>query len=101
MRIPCCYCGARGNDEFAYLGDAAVVRPAGGAAAPLDQAGRAQWAEYVYLRDNPAGVHRELWQHVAGCRAWLVVTRNVRTHEILAVEPARDVALSRNRAGQP
>ena len=98
MRIPCCYCGPRGNEEFAYLGDATVTRPKADAALALDGAGHEQWADYVYLRDNPAGVHRELWQHVAGCRAWLVVTRNLRTHEILEVEPAREVALARKRA---
>ena len=27
MRIDCCYCGPRGNEEFAYLGDASVQRP--------------------------------------------------------------------------
>ena len=92
MRIPCCYCGERGNEEFAYLGDATLARPQADAA---DDAGQKQWADYVYLRNNPAGVHRELWHHVAGCRAWLVVTRNVRTHEILKVASAHDVALAR------
>jgi methylglutamate dehydrogenase subunit B len=98
MRIPCCYCGQRSNEEFAYLGDATVTRPEVGAAAPIDDGGRRQWADYVYLRHNPSSVHRELWQHVAGCRSWLVVTRNLRTHEILKVEPARDVALARKQA---
>jgi methylglutamate dehydrogenase subunit B len=97
MRIPCCYCGPRGNEEFSYLGDATVIRPVSDAAAPLDEAGH-KWADYVYLRDNPSGQHRELWQHVAGCRAWLVVTRNLRTHEIVKVEPAHAVALARERA---
>ena len=41
--------------------------------------------EYVYLRDNPAGPHRELWYHSAGCHGWLVVTRDTRTHAIGAV----------------
>jgi sarcosine oxidase subunit delta len=100
MRIPCCYCGARGNEEFAYLGDATVARPEADAATPLDEASRSKWTDYVYLRDNPSGTHRELWQHVAGCRAWLVVTRNLRTHEILKVEPARDVALAREQRDQ-
>ena len=27
MRIDCCYCGVRGNEEFAYLGDATVRVP--------------------------------------------------------------------------
>ncbi len=65
--------------------------------APLDDAARAQWHDYVYLRDNPAGPHRELWQHVSGCRAWLVVTRDTRTHEIARSSRARR-ALARVRS---
>ena len=51
-------------------------------------AGR-QFYEYLYLRDNPAGEHRELWYHSAGCHAWLVVTRDTRNHAITAVEVAK------------
>ena len=94
MRIDCCHCGSRGNEEFVYLGDATLERPPADPAAPLDEEARTRWHDYVYLRDNPAGPHRELWQHVSGCRAWLVVTRDTRTHAILRVEPARDVALA-------
>jgi sarcosine oxidase subunit delta len=42
------------------------------------------------VRDNPAGPHRELWYHAAGCQSWLIVTRDTRTHEITAVEAARE-----------
>jgi sarcosine oxidase subunit delta len=80
VRIPCPYCGPRGNEEFAYLGDAAVRRPDPDA----PDAGQA-FHDYVYLRDNPSGEHRELWYHAGGCRKWLVLTRNTRTHEIGAV----------------
>jgi sarcosine oxidase subunit delta len=93
MRIECCYCGERSSEELTYLGDATLTRPDGNPTVPLDDAARQRWHDYVYLRDNPAGPHRELWQHVSGCRAWLVVTRDTRTHEVLKVEPARDVAL--------
>ncbi len=92
MRIPCVYCGERGHEEFAYLGDATVQRP------DASSATAAEWHDYGYVRDNPSGSHRELWQHVSGCRAWLVVTRDTRTHAILSVEAARDVALSREKA---
>ena len=44
-----------------------------------------RFSAYVYLRDNPAGPHDELWYHGAGCQAWLVVKRDTRTHEILDV----------------
>ncbi len=81
MRITCPHCGERGNDEFFYLGAAGLTRPE--AAAPPEA-----WHEYVYLRDNPAGAHNELWQHVHGCRRWLVVTRDTRTHVIAAVADA-------------
>lgn len=91
MMIPCPYCGRRSNAEFVYHGDATVERPSIGD----DDAARQRWHDYVYLRDNPAGRHRELWYHAGGCRAWLVVSRDVATHEIHWVEPARALALAR------
>jgi sarcosine oxidase subunit delta len=80
MRIQCPFCGERDLSEFSYRGDAAFKRP--DASAP--DAGH-RFFEEVYLRVNPAGVHEELWYHVFGCRSWLKVTRNTRTHDILAV----------------
>jgi len=85
LRIPCPCCGARDIREFAYLGDATLHRP-DAAAADATHA----FAEYVYLRDNPAGEHRELWYHAAGCRSWLVVTRNTVTHAVTAARRAAD-----------
>jgi sarcosine oxidase subunit delta len=84
MRIPCPFCGPRDVSEFAYLGDADATRP--DPAAPDAQA---QFVDAVYLRDNPAGPHAELWYHQAGCRSWLRVTRDTRTHAILAATTAR------------
>ena len=83
MRIRCPYCGERDLREFVYHGDASVVRLDLQAADALEQ-----FTSYVYLRDNPAGPHRELWYHGAGCHAWLIVSRDTRTHEISGVEPA-------------
>jgi len=96
MRIPCPHCGKRGNEEFSYLGDATVRRPA--EPATPGTPGFEGWMDFVYLRDNPAGPHRELWQHLHGCRAWLVVTRDIRSHAISSVEDARTVALARDGA---
>jgi sarcosine oxidase subunit delta len=44
----------------------------------------AEHIDYVYLRDNPRGLHLEYWQHVNGCRAYVKVLRDTATHEILA-----------------
>ncbi|WP_421858121.1 sarcosine oxidase subunit delta [Oricola sp.] len=82
MIINCPHCGPRDLAEFTYRGDASVQRPD---PASGDQAA---WNAYVYDRANPAGVHREIWQHSGGCRAHLVVTRNTLTHEILSVKLA-------------
>ncbi|QPH52976.1 sarcosine oxidase subunit delta [Pontivivens ytuae] len=82
MRITCPLCGERDLREFSYLGDARLAdRPGAEASAEA-------WDAYVHLRDNPAGPHAELWQHASGCRAWLRVERDTRTHQILKVERA-------------
>ncbi len=86
MRIHCPYCGARGHDEFVYYGDASRSRPDPTATNATDA-----FHDYVYLRDNPDGAHRELWLHAAGCHAWLIVERNTRTHLIGKVVAARSM----------
>lgn len=73
IRITCPWCGVRDHAEFVYGGAADRVRPA-------DDATLRHWTDFVYLRTNPAGPHAELWQHAAGCRRWLRVERDTRTH---------------------
>jgi len=86
--------GPRDASEFTYLGDASLIHR------PDWQADNAPSAffDYGYLRDNPAGPHRELWFHENGDRSWLVVTRDTTTHEITSVELARDVARREGRS---
>lgn len=94
MRIQCPFCGERDSSEFTYLGDATVRRP--------DPSAPEAYFEAVYLRDNPAGRHEELWYHGFGCRSWLRVTRDTRTHEIFDVrmcnEPAAETSKEAARA---
>jgi len=80
MLIPCPWCGPRSQIEFTYGGDATLRRPA-------TDAPESAWADYVYLRDNPCGLHDELWYHGAGCRSWFTVRRDTRTHDIVARAP--------------
>ena len=90
MRLECPCCGLRDVGEFSYFGDASPVRPEG-LGADLTA-----MADYVYLRDNPAGPHSELWHHGSGCRSWLVVARDTRTHAVDSVTFARDAARERS-----
>jgi heterotetrameric sarcosine oxidase delta subunit len=85
--------GPRDASEFVYLGDAALLaRPEAGEPGAPDEAALERFHAYQHLRENPAGVHRELWFHEAGDRSWLVVTRDTVTQEIFSVELARDAA---------
>ena len=80
MRIPCPLCGSRDRREFYYYGtDVYLNRPEAGSDA-------AAWDEYLHLRDNPAGVTRDLWYHETGCSSWLIVTRNTVTHEVMGAK---------------
>ncbi len=86
MLLPCPWCGERDLSEFTYGGDASVKRPA-------DDAPMEEWVNYVYFRDNPRGRHLEHWQHLQGCRAWVVIQRDTLTHEITGSWPADAHAL--------
>ena len=81
MRLSCPFCGERDAGEFSPMGDATVPRP-------QPSAGIDAFYEYVYLRDNPRGLHKEFWQHSQGCRAWLIVERDTATHEVKLITAA-------------
>ena len=84
MRLTCPLCGDRDLREYAYKGHETYLhRPDGGA--PIEA-----WDDHLHLRDNPAGPTRDLWQHVHGCAAWLLVERDTTTHAIASVTLAKD-----------
>lgn len=80
MRIDCPVCGPRDVGEFQYDGDGTICRP------DLGEQDVTVWNSYVYDRANPVGQHREIWQHVHGCRSHLLVVRDTVTHQISAVQ---------------
>jgi sarcosine oxidase subunit delta len=86
MRLTCPVCGERDLREFAYRGSAKLL------ARPDPEAGAAAFHDYLNLRENPAGPNAELWHHVGGCRAWLRVVRDTRSHAVLEVGLARESA---------
>lgn len=84
MRLTCPLCGDRDSREFTYRGAAVLLDR------PSPDAGAGAFHEYLNLRENPAGPNAELWQHEAGCRAWLRVLRDTRDHRVLEVALARE-----------
>ena len=96
MQIPHPLLGLRDASEFSYLGDASLLnRPRVDDVSTLgDDATIDAFHDYLHLRDNPAGLHKELWFHEQGDRSWLVITRNTLTHDIIACELASDIAIA-------
>ena len=83
--------GFRDSSEFIYLGDASLMNRPDWTKKNAPE----QFHDYLYLRDNPSGQHKELWYHEQGDRSWLIVHRNTSTHEIIKVELAMDCALNK------
>ena len=77
LLIKCPWCGERDESEFSYAGEAHIARP-------LDTEKRSdeQWADYLFMRKNPKGLHREQWLHAAGCRRFFNVERDTLTYRI-------------------
>ncbi len=88
LLLPCPICGPRDHSEFRYGGDATKARPA------LTEADPKVWHDHVFLFDNPKGAHKEYWQHVLGCRRWMVVERNTLTQAVAGSMLARDAVKS-------
>ena len=78
LLITCPFCGPRAEIEFAYGGEAGIVR-----APDPSSVGDADWTAFLFDRTNPKGVHHERWRHAHGCGRFLNVTRDTITDVIL------------------
>lgn len=78
LQIQCPFCGSRDEADFSYGGESHVIRPS-------PNVTDAEWADYLYNRRNPKGVHNERWCHLSGCGQWFNMARDTVTHEVIAV----------------
>ena len=79
--IYCPHCREhREEEEFHAKGQAHIARPA-----DPDNCTDEEWANYVFFRKNPRGLHHELWYHSTGCRKFFNVTRDTVSYEIKEV----------------
>jgi heterotetrameric sarcosine oxidase delta subunit len=76
--LECPHCGPRDVNEFRFQGE--VTRR------PRSAPSLAELTDYVYFRDNVAGVQREWWYHRRGCELWFVAERDTRTNAVLRTE---------------
>ncbi len=80
LQIACPWCGPRDESEFSCGGEAHIARPK-----DPGTLSDAQWADYLFMRTNPRGAHREQWNHTHGCRRWFNVVRDTVSYRISAV----------------
>ena len=80
LLIKCPWCGERAETEFSYGGEAGITRPE-----EPEKLTDAEWADYLFMRQNPKGLYYERWSHAHGCRKWFNVVRDTVSDQILAV----------------
>ena len=77
--IECPWCGERDETEFSCVGEAHIARPL-----ETEKLSDEEWADYLFMRKNPKGAHREQWLHAAGCRRYFNAERDTVTYKISA-----------------
>ena len=81
--LDCPCCGVSGEEtEFHAGGEAHLKRHSVGS---TDD----QFEEYLFMRENPSGVHFERWRHNNGCGKWFHAARCTQTLEVFGTYPAQ------------
>ena len=91
--LECPYCGLRDVNEFKFQGE--VTRR------PRTTPTLRELADYVYFRDNVAGVQREWWYHRVGCRLWFIAERDTQTNDVVRTEIPRPTGGARPSTALP
>ncbi|MWD29233.1 sarcosine oxidase subunit delta [Aquicoccus sp. SCR17] len=81
LTCPCCGVTAE-ETEFHGGGEAHLTRH--GPDSDDDQ-----FHDYLFMRENPRGVHFERWRHVYGCGKWFHAARDTVTLEVFGTYPAQ------------
>ncbi|WP_374305819.1 sarcosine oxidase subunit delta [Ferrovibrio sp.] len=75
--------GPRNISEFAWGGEVKVMPDP-------NSLGDKEWADWLFLEDNAAGIVREWWCHVP-TSFWFIAERNNITDEIIKTYPAAEL----------
>ncbi|WP_170343864.1 sarcosine oxidase subunit delta [Ruegeria atlantica] len=99
--LNCPYCGVDAEEtELAAGGEAHLKRF--GPSSSDDE-----FHDYLFMRENPKGVHFERWRHANGCGKWFHAARCTQTLEVFGTysaqvtEPPQDIkdAITAKRPG--
>lgn len=79
LLIHCPYCEQELPElEFAYAGEAHIVRPAEPSAVSHEE-----WRDFLFIRDNKRGLYCERWRHVHGCGRFFNAVRHTVSDKFL------------------
>jgi len=81
LHCPCC--GIDADETELSPGGAAHLQRHGPGASD------AEFESYLFLRENPEGVHFERWRHVHGCGKWFLAARDTATLEVFGTYSAQ------------
>jgi sarcosine oxidase subunit delta len=81
LTCPCCHVTAE-ETEFHGGGEAHLKRVGPGGADD-------DFESYLFMRENPKGVHFERWRHSNGCGKFFHAARSTTTLEVFGTYPAQ------------
>lgn len=101
LLLECPYCGAKCEETELSPGGEAHIKRYGPGSSDQD------FEAYLFMRENPKGVHFERWRHVYGCGKWFHVARCTQSLEVFGTysaqtfEPPQEIKdkISANRPG--
>lgn len=86
LTLTCPYCGVACDEtELSPGGEAHLTRYGPGS-------DDSDFESYLFLRENPKGVHFERWRHSFGCGKWFHAARCTATLEVFGTYSAQTTA---------
>ena len=91
LTLTCPYCGIACDETELSAGGEAHLKRFGPGASDED------FETYLFMRENPRGVHFERWRHTYGCGKWFHAARDTMTLEVFGTykaqvsEPPKDI----------
>ena len=86
LTLTCPNCGITAEETEFHAGGEAHLKRFGPGSSDSD------FEKYLFMRENPKGVHFERWRHVAGCGKWFHAARCTMTLEVFGTYPAQTLA---------
>ena len=81
--LTCPVCGVTAEETEFHAGGEAHLKRFGPGSEDQD------FEDYLFMRENPRGVHLERWRHVYGCGKWFHAARSTTTLEVFGTYPAQ------------